>query len=118
MKAGSVIVDLSAEGGGNCDDTVPGQTTKVGLVTIVAPLNVPSLLAQDASDLYSKNQYELLKLMLKANVITVDWTDEVIEGTALTHDGKLSKPPEKPAKPTAKPIAAMKPAAPTPTKAA
>jgi NAD(P) transhydrogenase subunit alpha len=118
MKAGSVIVDLSAEGGGNCDDTVPGQTTQVGLVTIVAPLNVPSLLAQDASDLYSKNQYELLKLMLKANVITVDWTDEVIEGTALTHDGKLSKPPEKPAKPTAKPIAAMKPAAPTPTKAA
>jgi NAD(P) transhydrogenase subunit alpha len=97
MKAGSVIVDLSAEGGGNCEDTVPGQTTQVGLVTIVAPLNVPSLLAQDASDLYSKNQYELLKLMLKANVITVDWTDEVIEGTALTHDGKLSKPPEKPA---------------------
>jgi NAD(P) transhydrogenase subunit alpha len=118
MKAGSVIVDLSAEGGGNCDDTVPGQTTQVGLVTIVAPLNVPSLLAQDASELYSKNQYELLKLMLKANVITVDWTDEVIEGTALTHDGKLSRPPEKPVKPTAKPIAAMKPAAPTPTKAA
>jgi NAD(P) transhydrogenase subunit alpha len=94
MKAGSVIVDLSAEGGGNCDDTVPGQTTQVGFVTIVAPLNVPSLLAQDASELYSKNQYELLKLMLKANVITVDWSDAVIEGTALTHDGKLSKPPE------------------------
>jgi NAD(P) transhydrogenase subunit alpha len=118
MKAGSVIVDLSAEGGGNCDDTVPGQTTQIGLVTIVAPLNMPSLLAQDASELYSKNQYELLKLMLKSNVITVDWTDEVIEGTALTHDGKLSKPPEKPAKPAAKPITAAKPAAPTPTKAA
>jgi NAD(P) transhydrogenase subunit alpha len=118
MKAGAVIVDLSAEGGGNCDDTVPGQATRVGLVTIVAPLNVPSLLAQDASELYSKNQYELLKLMLKANIITVDWTDEVIEGTALTHDGKLSKPPEKPVKPTVKPITAAKPAAPTPAKAA
>jgi len=115
MKAGSVIVDLSAEGGGNCDDTVPGQTTRVGLVTIVAPLNVPSLLAQDASELYSKNQYELLKLMLKANVITVDWTDEVIEGTALTHDGKLSKAPEKPA---AKPAVTIKPSSPIPTKAA
>jgi NAD(P) transhydrogenase subunit alpha len=118
MKSGSVIVDLSAEGGGNCEDTIPGQTTRVGLVTIVAPLNVPSLLAQDASQLYAKNQYELLKLMLKANIITVDWTDEVIEGTALTHDGKLSKPPEKHAKSAAKSTAADKPSAPTPTKAA
>jgi NAD(P) transhydrogenase subunit alpha len=118
MKAGAVIVDLSAEGGGNCDDTVPGQTTQVGLVTIVAPLNVPSLLAQDASELYAKNQFELLKLMLKENIITVDWTDEVIEGTALTHDGKLSKAPEKPAKPAAKPVAVRKAAAPTPAKAA
>jgi len=105
MKAGSVIVDLSAEGGGNCEETVPGHTTKIGLVTIVAPLNVPSLLAQDASELYSKNQYELLKLFLKDNIISMDWTDEVISGTALTHDGKLSKPPEKPVA-AAKPIAA------------
>lgn len=105
MKAGSVIVDLSAEGGGNCEDTVPGQTTQVGLVTIVAPLNVPSLIAQDASELYAKNQFALLKLMLKANVITIDWTDEVIAGTALTHDGKLSKAPEKPTKPVAVPAA-------------
>ncbi len=118
MKAGSVIVDLSAEGGGNCDDTVPGQTTQVGLVKIVAPLNVPSLLAQDASELYSKNQYELLKLMLKANIIAVDWTDEVINGTALTHDGKLSKAPDKPAKPAAKQAAVTKAAVPAPTKAA
>jgi NAD(P) transhydrogenase subunit alpha len=114
MKAGSVIVDLSAEGGGNCDDTVPGKTTQVGLVTIVAPLNVPSLLAQDASELYSKNQYELLKLMLKANIITVDWTDEVISGTALTHDGKLTKAPEKPAKPAAQSAVAIKLSAPAP----
>lgn len=118
MKRGSVIVDLSAEGGGNCEDTIPGQTTRVGLVTIVAPLNVPSLLAQDASQLYAKNQYELLKLMLKANIITVDWTDEVIEGTALTHDGKLSKRPEKPLKPAVKPTAANQSPAPSPTKAA
>jgi hypothetical protein len=56
--------------------------------------------------------------MLKANVITVDWTDAVIEGSALTHDGKLSKLPEKPAKPAVTPISAAKPATPTPTKAA
>jgi NAD(P) transhydrogenase subunit alpha len=89
MKAGAVIVDLSAEGGGNCEDTVPGQTTQAGAVTIVAPLNVPSLVGRDASELYAKNQYALLALMLKDNIITIDWTDEVIAKTALTHDGKL-----------------------------
>jgi NAD(P) transhydrogenase subunit alpha len=89
MKAGAVIVDLSAEGGGNCEDTIPGQTTEVGGVTIVAPLNVPSLLGRDASELYAKNQYALLALMMKDNIITIDWTDEVIAKTALTHDGAL-----------------------------
>ncbi len=89
MKAGAVIVDLSAEGGGNCEDTIPGQTRQVGGVTIVAPLNVPSLLGRDASELYAKNQYALLALMMKDNIITIDWTDEVIAKTALTHDGKL-----------------------------
>jgi NAD(P) transhydrogenase subunit alpha len=88
MQVGAVIVDLSAEGGGNCDDTVPGQTTQVGSVTIVAPINVPSLLGRDASELYAKNQHALLALMLKDNVITIDWTDEVIARTALTHAGK------------------------------
>jgi NAD(P) transhydrogenase subunit alpha len=119
MKAGAVIVDLSAEGGGNCDDTVPGETTHVGQVTLVAPLNVPSLLGEDASELYSKNQYHLLELIMKNNVITIDWTDEVLAKTCLTHAGKLQDSskahhaagadepaprgrPAKPAKPTAK----------------
>jgi NAD(P) transhydrogenase subunit alpha len=95
MKPGAVIVDLSAEGGGNCEDTVPGKTAQVGEVTIVAPLNVPSLLAQDASELYAHNQYNLLVLMLKDNIIKIDWTDEVLAKTALTHDGKMSIAPEK-----------------------
>lgn len=88
-KAGAVIVDLSAEGGGNCEDTEPGHTTQAGAVTIVAPLNVPSLLGRDASELYAKNQYALLALMMKDNIITIDWTDEVIAKTALIHAGKL-----------------------------
>ena len=95
MKPGAVIVDLSAEGGGNCEDTQPGKTTQVGEVTIVAPLNVPSLLAQDASELYAHNQYNLLGLMLKDNIIKIDWKDEVLAKTALTHDGKMCKAPEK-----------------------
>jgi NAD(P) transhydrogenase subunit alpha len=89
MKAGAVIVDLSAEGGGNCEDTRPGETIQVGQVTIVAPLNVPSLLAEDASELYAKNQFNLLALMMKDNVVVIDWDDEVLAKTALTHAGKL-----------------------------
>src|SRR5271168_3343992 len=89
MKAGAVIVDLSAEGGGNCEDTRPGETVQVGHVTIVAPLNVPSLLAEDASELYAKNQFNLLALMMKDNIIVIDWGDEVLAKTALTHAGKL-----------------------------
>ncbi|WP_293881352.1 NAD(P) transhydrogenase subunit alpha [Sphingomonas sp.] len=94
MKAGSVIVGISAEGGGNCEDSDPGKTVKVGRVTIVAPLNVPSLLGEDASALYARNQFNLLALMMKDNVIVIDWADEILEKTALTHAGKrLNRPP-------------------------
>jgi proton-translocating NAD(P)+ transhydrogenase subunit alpha len=92
MKPGAVIVDLSAEGGGNCADTKPGATTVVGLVTIVAPLNVPSLLGEDASELYARNQYNLLSLMMKDNVIEIDWSDEILAKTVLTHAGELKAP--------------------------
>jgi len=88
MKAGSVIVDLSAEGGGNCEDTQPGATVQIGLVTIVAPLNVPSMLGEDASELYAKNQYNLLALFVKDNVVAIDWFDEILAKTVLTHAGE------------------------------
>ncbi len=58
-------------------------------MTIVAPLNVPSLLGEDASELYAKNQYNLLALMMKDNIITLDWDDEILAKTVLTHDGKM-----------------------------
>ena len=89
MKAGAVIIDLSAEGGGNCEDTQPGETARIGQVTIVAPLNVPSLLAQDASELYAKNVAALLALMVKDNIVTLNWDDEVLAKTVLTHEGKM-----------------------------
>jgi NAD(P) transhydrogenase subunit alpha len=89
MKTGSVIVDLSAEGGGNCEETVPGKTVRVGNATIVAPLNVPALLAADASDLYAHNQCNFLELFLKDNVVAIDWSDEIIAKTVLTHDGRM-----------------------------
>jgi NAD(P) transhydrogenase subunit alpha len=89
MKAGAVIVDLSAEGGGNCDDTQPGETVRIGNVTIVAPLNVPSLLGDDASNLFSHNQYNFLALIMKNNIVEIDWTDEVLAKTVLTHAGAM-----------------------------
>jgi NAD(P) transhydrogenase subunit alpha len=93
MKPGAVIVDLSADGGGNCEDTKPGETVRVGLVTILAPFNVPSLLGEDASALYATNVSNLLHLMLKDNIITLDWDDEVLAGTVLTHAGRMHSDP-------------------------
>jgi NAD(P) transhydrogenase subunit alpha len=89
MKPGAVIVDLSAEGGGNCAGTVPGETVRVGEVTIAAPLNVPALLGADGSTLYSHNLYNLLALFVKDNIVTIDWSDEVLATTMLTHAGAL-----------------------------
>ena len=89
MKPGAVIVDLAAEGGGNCEYTVPGETTQIGHVKIVAPLNVPSLLAEHASELYSKNLLNLLELIVKEGAISLDWDDEVIAKAALTHGGEI-----------------------------
>ncbi|MDR3417759.1 MAG: NAD(P) transhydrogenase subunit alpha [Nevskia sp.] len=89
MKAGAVIVDLAAEGGGNCEYTQPGETIQVGQVTIVAPLNVPSLLGEHASELYAKNQFNLLELMIKDKALKLDWEDEVIAKSCLTHAGAI-----------------------------
>ncbi len=89
MKAGSVIIDLAAEGGGNCEYTQPGETVQVGQVTIVGPLNVPSMLGEHASELYAKNQFNLIELFLKDKAINLDWSDEVLAKTALTHAGEI-----------------------------
>jgi NAD(P) transhydrogenase subunit alpha len=89
MKNGAVIVDLAAEGGGNCEYTKPGETIQVGQVTIAAPLNVPSLLAEHASELYAKNQFNLIELFVKDGAIALDWDDEIIAKTVLTHGGDI-----------------------------
>jgi NAD(P) transhydrogenase subunit alpha len=89
MKAGSVIIDLAAEGGGNTEYTQPGETIQVGQVTIVAPMNVPSMLGEHASELYAKNQFNLLELMIKDKEFKLDWEDEIIAKTVLTHGGDI-----------------------------
>ena len=89
MKGGSVIIDLAAEGGGNTEYTVPGETVTVGQTTIVAPLNVPSLLGEHASELYAKNQFNLVELMVKEGALAIDWNDEVLAKACLTHAGEI-----------------------------
>lgn len=89
MKPGAVIVDLGAESGGNCEGTRPGETVTVGPATILGPLNVPSALAQHASELYAKNILNLLALFVKDGAISLDFDDEVIAGTVLTHGGQI-----------------------------
>ena len=89
MKAGAVIIDLAAEGGGNCEYTVPGEAVQIGQVTVLGPLNVPSMLGEHASELYAKNQFNLMELFIKDQAINLDWTDEVLAKTALTYDGQI-----------------------------
>jgi len=89
MKAGAVIIDLAAEGGGNTELSKPGETIQVGSITIAAPLNVPSLLAEHASELYAKNLLNFLELIVKDGVLNLNWEDDIVAGAVLTHDGAI-----------------------------
>ncbi|WGZ94717.1 MAG: Re/Si-specific NAD(P)(+) transhydrogenase subunit alpha [Candidatus Thiothrix putei] len=89
MKSGAVIIDLAAEGGGNCTLTQPGKTIVHKGVTIHAPLNVPSQVPVHASEMYAKNLLNFLSPMLKDGAYTPDFNDEVIAGALLTHEGKI-----------------------------
>lgn len=90
MKSGAVIIDLAAEGGGNCTLTQPGQTIVHNGVTIHAPLNVPSQVPVHASEMYAKNLLNFLSPMLKDGQYAPDFNDEVIAGALLTHEGKIT----------------------------
>jgi NAD(P) transhydrogenase subunit alpha len=89
MRAGSVIVDLAAETGGNCALSKPGETVQVHDVTIIAPLNVPSTVAFHASQMFGRNIIELLKHLVKDGALVLDATDEITGAMMMTHDGKV-----------------------------
>ena len=90
MKPGSVIIDLAAESGGNCELTEPGQTVLRYDVKILGPLNVPSTMAEHASQLYARNIQSLLGLMISdEGQLTLDFDDEVIAGACITRDGEI-----------------------------
>jgi NAD(P) transhydrogenase subunit alpha len=84
MRPGSVIVDLAAETGGNCELTQPGEVVDVGGVTVVGLLNLPSLMAGHASQLYSRNVAALLSHLAPGGELALDWEDEITAGTCVT----------------------------------
>jgi H+-translocating NAD(P) transhydrogenase subunit alpha len=92
MQPGAVIVDLAAEQGGNCELTEPGKTAYVNNVRILGPTNLPALLPLHASQLYARNIFALLQLVLKEGKIELDFEDEIILNTTVTHEGKVHSP--------------------------
>jgi len=116
MKPGSVIVDMAAEQGGNCELTVPGEAVVRHGVTIIGYTDLPSRLARQSSTLYSTNLLRLTEELCKSKdgVINVNFEDDAIRGLTVAKDGEITwpaPPPKLPAAPPPKPAAAAVPAA-------
>jgi NAD(P) transhydrogenase subunit alpha len=92
MRAGSVLVDLAAPAGGNCELTKPGVTQVLCGVTLMAPLNLPAEVAVHASQLYAKNVLNFLGLIVKKGALCVDLSDEVLAGACVAHQGRAVNP--------------------------
>jgi len=93
MKPGSVVVDLAAESGGNCELTEPGQRIEHQGVIIYGPLNIASTIPVHASEMYAKNLLNFLSPMIQDGELRLDWDDEVIAKSVLTHEGTIRHEP-------------------------
>lgn len=93
MSPGSVIVDLAAPNGGNCEATVPGQTVVVDGVQIAGPTDILSTMASDASRMYSRNLAEFLSLLAPKGTLNLDMEDQILRDTLVTHEGKVVHEP-------------------------
>ena len=91
MRPGSVIIDLAAEMGGNCALTEPGETVVREGVTIVGELNLPSTMPVHASQMYSRNVWSFLSLLIRDGELALDFDDEVVRETCATHEGRVLK---------------------------
>ena len=89
MRPGSVIVDLAADGGGNCELSRPGDTARVGGVTILAPLNLPATMPLHASLLFSRNLTAFVLAFTKDKAFQLDFNDDIQQGAVITHDGEV-----------------------------
>ncbi len=89
MQPGSVIIDLAAESGGNCELTEPGKTITHKGVTIHGPLHVPGMLGIHASEMYSRNLYNLVQLLIVDGELKPDWEDEILLDCTITRDAAI-----------------------------
>lgn len=89
MKKGSIIVDLAAEQGGNCELSVPGKEIVAEGVTVIALTNIPSLMPEAASRLYSRNLENFLLYLAGETGLKTDPKDEIVRGTLVAHQGKV-----------------------------
>ena len=89
MRPGSVIVDLAADGGGNCELSRPGETARVGGVTILAPLNLPATMPLHASLLFSRNLTAFLLAFTRDKTFQLDFNDDIQQGALITHEGEV-----------------------------
>ena len=93
MRPGSVVVDIAAEQGGNCELTRAGEVFEHQGVKIVGPVNLPTELAYNASEMYSRNLFNFLKPALAKGELAIDWNDEVFAQSCLTRDGAIKHEP-------------------------
>jgi len=93
MRPGSVVVDIAAEQGGNCELTRPGEVTEHQGVSIIGPVNLPASLAYNASEMYARNLLNFLKPALQKGELVIDWNDEVFAQACLTADGAIRHEP-------------------------
>ena len=90
MKPGSVVVDLAASAGGNCELTEPGQTVERHGVKILGALDLAAEMPDHASQLYARNVQSLLELMVtKEGQLELNWEDEILSGACITRDGEI-----------------------------
>jgi len=92
MDDGSVIVDLAAADGGNCEPTQAGETVVHEGVTVFGPTNLPTTVSHTASQLFANNLYNFLDHLLDEGEIDLDTEDEIVDSTLLTHDGAIRRP--------------------------
>ncbi|MGM0592688.1 MAG: Re/Si-specific NAD(P)(+) transhydrogenase subunit alpha [Halobacteriota archaeon] len=92
MDPGSVIVDLAAATGGNCEPTVPDETIEHAGVTVFGPTNLPASVPHHASQLYANNVTGFLEELLEEGELVVDTDDEIVDSTLLTHEGRVRNP--------------------------
>ena len=92
LRPGTVVVDLAAERGGNCELTVAGEIVHINGITIAGPVNVPSTVPQHASQAYSRNMFNLASLLISEGQLQLDLEDEIVKGALVAHGGNIIHP--------------------------